>query len=400
MRYKYIASQSNGAVVENEIIAKNVAEVLTFLSKNGLKPVSVKPIEEKKNVVLFGQKITISDQIFLSKYLALMLKIGTGLMEAINILIADFDKAAVRNILIEVRSSLEQGNPFYTTFAKYPKVFSQVYANLVRAGEASGNLEQVFGNLTEMLSKQKELRDQIRSALIYPTLLFVGSIAILMFLVTFALPKIANVFLQGGFQPPVFSQIVFSIGLFINAYKFIIFSFLGAVIFGLFYLSKSSLVFRKLILSIMSEIPVVKDVIKKVALQRFASILASLIRAGIPINEGLEITANAVSNERLKEALIRISREGLAKGLTIGEAFKRESFFPQTITNLIAISERAGHLEEVLETLADFYVKEIDSSVKSLVSFLEPMLLLFIGMVIGTIALAIIVPIYQLTTQF
>jgi len=400
MKYKYIASQQNGSVIENEINAKNVAEVLAFLSKNGLKPVSVKPIEEKKDIILFGQKITISDQIFLSKYLALMLKIGTGLMEAINILIADFDKPAVRNILIEIRGALEQGKPFYTTFAKYPKIFSQVYANLVRAGETSGNLEQVFGNLTEMLSKQKELRDQIKSALIYPTLLFVGSIAILMFLVTFALPKIANVFLQGGFQPPLFSKVVFSIGLFINAYKFIIFGFLGAGIFFLFYLYKTSLVFKKFIGSIVSEVPVVKDVVRKVALQRFASILASLIRAGIPISEGLEITADAVSNEALRESLIRISREGLAKGLTIGEAFKRESFFPQTITNLIAISERAGHLEEVLETLADFYVKEIDSSVKSLVSFLEPVLLLFIGVVIGTIALAIIVPIYQLTTQF
>jgi len=400
MKFRYIASQQNGSVVENEINAKDVAEVLAFLSKNGLKPVSVRPIEKKKNIVIFGQKITISDQIFLSKYLALMLKIGTGLMEAINILIADFNKPAVRNILIEIRESLEQGNPFYTTFAKYPKVFGQVYANLVRAGETSGNLEKVFDNLTEMLTKQKELRDEIKSALVYPTLLFVGSVAILMFLVTFALPKIANVFLQGGFNPPLFSKVVFSIGLFINAYKFIIFGILGAGIFGIIYLYKSSGVFKKFISSIISEIPVVKDVVKKVALQRFASILASLIRAGIPISQGLEITADAVSNEALKEALIRISREGLAKGLTIGEAFKREAFFPQTITNLIAISERAGHLEEVLETLANFYVKEIDSSVKSLVSFLEPVLLLFIGVVIGTIALAIIVPIYQLTTQF
>jgi type II secretory pathway component PulF len=399
MKFKYIAAQADGRIVESEISANTSSDVLIYLGKNNLKPVSIRPIENKQ-IVLFRAKVDIGDQIFLSKYMSLMLKIGTGLIEAINILIADFNKPALKDILLEVRSALEQGNPFYSTFAKYPKVFSQVYTNLIRAGETSGNLEKVFANLTEMLTKQKDLRDQIKGALIYPTMLFFGSIAILMFLVIFALPKIANVFLQGGFEPPLFSRIVFSVGLFINSYKII---FLSLIFIGggvLVFLSKTSLGFKKFVLSMVGTIPKVRDVVRKIALQRFASVLASLIRAGMPITEGLEVTARAVGNVELQAALERISREGLAKGLTIGEAFKREPFFPQTVTNLIAVSERAGHLEEVLETLADFYSKEIDGSIKGLVSFLEPVLLLFIGAVIGVIALAIIVPIYQLTTQF
>jgi type IV pilus assembly protein PilC len=398
-RFRYIAAQADGRIVESEITANTSSEVLVYLSKNNLKPVSIRPIE-KKQLVLFRAKVDIGDQIFLSKYMSLMLKIGTGLIEAINILIADFNKPALKDILLEVRSSLEQGNPFYSTFAKYPKVFSEVYTNLIRAGEASGNLDKVFANLTEMLTKQKDLRDQIKGALIYPTMLFFGSIAILFFLVVFALPKIANVFLQGGFEPPLFSRIVFSVGLFINSYKilFLTLLFVGGGIFV--FLFKTSLGFKKFLFSVVGTVPKIRDVIQKVALQRFASVLASLIRAGMPITEGLEVTAKAVGNIDLKMALERISREGLAKGLTIGEAFKREQFFPQTVTNLIAVSERAGHLEEVLETLADFYSKEIDGSIKSLVSFLEPVLLLFIGAIIGVIALAIIVPIYQLTTQF
>ena len=158
--------------------------------------------------------------------------------------------------------------------------------------------------------------------------------------------------------------------------------------------------FRKFLSKLIGDIPLVKDVMKKNALQRFAGILSSLIKAGMPITESLEITAQTVSNQELREALIRISREGVAKGLTIGEAFRREPFFPLTVVSLVAISERAGHLSEVLQTLSDFYVKEIDASVKTLVSFLEPALLLFIGGIIGLIALAIIIPIYQLTTQF
>ncbi|MFA6365396.1 MAG: type II secretion system F family protein [Candidatus Paceibacterota bacterium] len=401
MKFRYIASQQDGRILEGDVEARNVQDILSYLAKNGLRPVSVKPIEEKsKELSFLKASVTISDQIFLTKYLALMLKIGTGLLEAINILIADFKKPAVRDILYEIRSSLEQGQPFYTTFAKHPKVFSDVYVNLVRAGEASGNLEKIFADLTGVLTKEKELRDQVRGALVYPVLLLVGSILILVFLVMFALPKIANVFTEGGFEPPGFSKAVFALGFFFNKFGIYIFGLLGGVAAVAAWLRATSEVFRKFLSNVFAGIPLVKTIIKKMALQRFASTLSSLIKAGMPLTEALEITARAVANEELRSSLIRISQEGLAKGLTIGEAFRREPYFPQTVTNLVAISERAGHLDEVLETLGEFYTKEIDSSVKELVSFLEPALLMFIGVIIGVIALAIIVPIYQLTTQF
>jgi len=141
-------------------------------------------------------------------------------------------------------------------------------------------------------------------------------------------------------------------------------------------------------------------VVQKRALQRFAAVASSLIKAGLPINQALEITADASGQPEIKQALIRISREGLAKGLSLGEAFKREKMFPRVVVNLIAIAERAGHVEEVLSTLSDFYIQEVDNSLKRTMSFVEPLMLLAIGVVIGAIALAVIVPIYQLTTQF
>jgi type II secretory pathway component PulF len=400
MRFRYIASQADGRIVENDIEAKDVPEVLAYLQGNELTPVSVRPLEEAPKLQLFRGRITITDQIFLSKYLSLMLKIGTSLLEAINILIADFKKPAMRDVLLEIKSSLESGKPFYTTFARYENVFSPVYVNLVRAGEASGNLERVFEDLTDSLSKQKELRDQLRSALIYPVLLLVGSVLILSFLIVYALPKIARVFTEGGFQPPLFSRIVFAVGLFLSSNGLYILGAIVAAVIGSFWAYRTSTVFRRFVMGIVSEVPLIRDVVRKIGIQRFASTLASLIKAGMSITDALEITALAVGNPTLRDALNRISREGLAKGLTVGEAFRREPAFPQTVTNLVAISERAGHLEEVLGTLSDFYIKEIDASVKSLVSVLEPLLLLFIGAIIGVIALAIIVPIYQLTTQF
>ncbi len=402
MQYHFIASQPDGKLVEGEIEAKDVTEVLGFIVSRGLKPVSVKPIQKaiRRPFRLLGGRITLTDQIFLSKYLALMLKIGTSLLQAINILIEDFQKASLKSLLVEIRSNLERGMPFHITFARYPKVFSQVYINLVKAGEASGNLEDIFENLTQTLSKEKNLKDQVRSALIYPILLLAMSVLILIFLITFALPKIAGVFLESGFEPPPFSKIVFSVGLFFGKFGILILGALFLGVIALIFFYRRSLIFKKLLLAILNEVPIVKEIIQKIALQRFAATLSSLIKAGMPITDALEITADAAGHPQLKQALIRISREGLAKGLTVGEAFKREPFFPKTVVNLVAISEKAGHLEEVLATLADFYTSEIDSSLKALVSFLEPVLLLIIGFVIGIIALAIIVPIYQLATQF
>jgi len=400
MRFRYIASQPDGRIMESDLEAKDIPEVLSYLRGNSLTPVSVIPIEKAQRWKLFQGKITITDQIFLSKYLSLMLKIGTSLLEAINVLIADFRKPAMKDVLLEIKSSLEAGKPFYTTFARRERTFSPVYVNLVRAGEASGNLEKVFEDLTDSLSKQKELNDQVKSALIYPILLLGGSVLILSFLIIYALPKISKVFVEGGFEPPLFSRIVFQVGAFLSSNGLYILGFLVAVGAVSLFGYRTSAAFKRFVVSIVTEIPLIREVVLKIGLQRFASTLSALIKAGVPITEALEITAKAVGNPALRDALIRVDREGLAKGLTVGEAFRRERVFPQTVTNLMAISERAGHLEEVLGTLSEFYIKEIDASVKSLVAVLEPVLLLFIGAVIGVIALAIIIPIYQLTTQF
>ena len=401
MQFHYIASQQNGKILESDIDAENVGEVLSHLAAKNLKPVSVRPVSKMRGRHrLFGGKITIADKIFLSKYLALMLKIGTGLLQAVNILIEDFDKPVIRNLLLEVKANLEKGLPFFSTFAKYPRSFGQVYINLIKAGEASGSLESVFDNLTNSLAKEKNLKDQVRGALIYPVLLLVAALFILVFLVFFALPKISKVFSEAGFNPPLFSKVVFGIGAFFGQFGIILIILLIVSIIAFFYLYRTSNFFRKLVFGIISDIPVVKEIIRKMALQRFSATLSSLIKAGLPLTSAIEITADAVGNIELKDALLRISREGLAKGLTVGDAFKREPFFPRTVANLIAISEKAGHIEEILETLANFYVSEIDSSMKSLVSVIEPVLLLFLGLIIGVIALAIIIPIYQLTTSF
>jgi len=325
-----------------------------------------------------------------------MLKAGTDLFKAITILIQDFEKPVLKALLIEIRNTLEKGQPFYVTFSKYPRYFSTVFVSLIKAGEVSGNLEEVFYNLSVSLQKDQELYGRVRSAFVYPVILLSVSALILLLLVSFALPKVADVFLKSGFKVPLFSQVVFTIGLFINSYKLIIFPLLFVSVVVLYYFFAKTAPGRKIVSRFINKTPLINKVMKEMALQRFASTLASLMKAGLPILDSLEITADSVGSEELRESLLRISREGVAKGLTIGEAFRKEPYFPMTITNLIAVSEKAGHTEDILNTLAEFYTTEIDGQVKNLVAFLEPILLLGIGIIIGTIALAVIVPVYQL----
>jgi type II secretory pathway component PulF len=401
MRFHYVASAPTGKMIEGDIDAGAPAQVLEWMAGQGYKPISIKAITAEsakgwKGAI--GQKITLADKVFLTKYLALMLKVGTDLFRAIDILINDFDKPILKTFLVEVRESLSQGKPFYTTFANYPQYFSSVIVNLIKAGEKSGNLENVFDNVSTNLEKDQDLQNRVKAALIYPVILVGVAMLVLTLMVVFVLPRIANVFSQTGVRPPLFSRIVFAIGLFFGSYSYIVIPLFIATAVFLWYFFFKNKIGRAMRSRILAKTPVVKNIIQRLAIQRFASTFASLLRAGLPIIEAIEITASAVGSDELKEALLRIAKEGIAKGLTVGEAFRRETYFPRVVTNLIAISEKAGHMEEVLETLSDFYASEVDASVKVLVSFLEPVLLLSLGLVIGLIALAVIVPIYQLVS--
>ncbi len=403
MRFRYVASDPNGRLMEGYVEAKSPAEVLEWMGGQNWKPISLKAIRQTETQKFFGGLqqggITIADQVFLTKYLALMLKVGTDLFKAIDILVEDFDKPAVKSFLMEVRDALSKGQPFYTSFSRYPKYFSPVFINMVKAGESSGNLEKVFGDLSASLQKQQEIRDKIRAALIYPVILLIMASVILLVMVTFILPRIASTFLSSGINPPIFTKIVFGVGLFIGGNIAIILPLIIAAAVGLWIFFRTA-GGKKFLSQTLSRTPVVKDVVAKMALQRFSATFASLLRSGLPILDALEITAGASGSTEMEAALDRIAREGVAKGLTIGDSFRRETVFPRVVVNLITISEKAGHMENILDTLSDFYAAEIDSSIKILMSFLEPALLLIMGIMVGGIALSIIVPIYQLTAQY
>jgi type IV pilus assembly protein PilC len=403
MLFHYVAVDSTGKKMEADFEADSLVDVLHNLSAKDLRPISVKPVKEDGEEGILGKLfggITTTDKVFLTKYLALMLRVGTDLLSAINILIADFDKPSVRRLLLEIRDNLSKGKPFYEAFANHPREFSPTFINLVKAAEASGSLQKTFEDLSESLESEAELRSRIKSAMIYPIILLCMASAIIIFLTTFALPKVATVFSSSGVQPPFFSKVVFTVGLFIGANVWIIFPTIIAIIVGSFFGVTRTETGKRIFDKALMNIPVIKGIYNDLAVQRMASTMSSLMKAGLPITQTITVAAETVGLRDYKFALLRVANEGLAKGLTIGEAFKRETVFPKALTNLVAISEKAGHLEEVLGTLSDFYAANVDANVKAAVSLLEPILLLTMGVMVGVIALSIIVPIYQLTTQF
>lgn len=400
MVYHYLASDKEGKIVESDIDADTLDGVLQLLAGKDLRPISVEPAKERGvRRHIFRGRITLSDKVFLVKYLSLMLKVGADLLSAVNILIADFEKPVFREFLLEIKENLGKGQPFYKAFEAHPKYFSTEFINLIKAAEFSGNLEAALDNLAASLLRESELRGRVRSALIYPLVIVCASLGIITFLVTFALPKIAKVFSESGITPPFFSRVVFSVGLFMGENIFAVLGGLAALVAGALLLRRT--VFgAHLIDAVLRRTFLIKNIYRDLAVQRLSSTMSQLIRAGLPITDTIRTSAETVAVIEYKYALRRIADEGLAKGFTLGEAFRKESAFPRVFVNLVAISEKAGHLDEVLETLAEFYSSNVDGRLRALVSLLEPALLLAVGSIVALIALSIIVPVYQLTSQF
>ncbi|HPS28439.1 MAG TPA: type II secretion system F family protein [Candidatus Paceibacterota bacterium] len=398
--YKAVDAQHNTR--EGDYEAIDASAVLDYVASQGWIPIAIKQVTKKKglNFNIGKENITLKDKVFLVKYLALMLQVGTDLFKAIDILITDSSEGPVRRFLLEVRSNLEKGKPFYTSFEAHPEYFSLVVTNLIKAGESSGQLSAVLAKVSTDLEAESELNSKVKSSLTYPIILIIGSVAITVFMVIFILPKIGTIFSSTGSKIPTYSKVVLTAATFLNKYFYIFLPIIIAVPTAITIYCSKTLKGKKAFSNFLNKIPVARHVQENLALQRFTSVLASLIKSGMPIIKALEITAQATGYEKYSEALVNISHNIGTKGLSIGDAFKKEGVFSGILSNLIAVGEKAGHTGDILETLSNFYKTEAESSLKTLVAFIEPILILFIGLIVGGLALTMIVPMYQLIGQF
>ncbi len=400
----YEAYNKDGSISRGEHEGDDRHDVIEYLSKHALTPISIKRLHSVGSgkgilsIQLF-ESIKPVDIMFFVRNLATTTKAGLSVVESLDILIEDTEKPVMKKTLQEAQAMIKSGRLLSDGFESHASSFPPIFMGMLRAGELSGQLDRTLAELGGYLSKEYELRSKIKSALTYPAILLVSSAGVVTLLLMFVLPRLTKAFLSSGAELPFVTKLFLAIS---NALTFsYILDF--AVIAGLtwfFIYFRTTALGKKFFFWILSHTPVASALIKKVALVRFSRTFGNLVGSGLSALEALELSSQSIGNRSYTLA-IEAAAEDVKNGVSISESFaKFPELFPKMLISLMTVGERTGSLQSILTTFADFYQEEVDTSLKDLTAILEPMLLLIMGLLVGSIAFSIILPIYQLVGNF
>ena len=401
--YIYEAADAEGAIVSGEQQADTRDEVIEYLTRKGLIPVSIREQdEEKKEGVLsrgMFETVTPMDRVLLFRNLATALKAGVNVVEALDMLVSDARKRVMYDILVHAKANVIQGQPLSKVFAANPKAFPAVVVGMVEAGERSGKLDEALHELAEYLTRDYELRRRVKSALAYPMILLVAASGVIALMFFFTIPRLETLFSQINVELPLITRIFVGISSVMRTNPLLDVLIVVGVIVGVFMLRRSPKG-RHAMLKVISIFPVARDVLQKIALVRFTRTLSSAISSGLTMTESLTISADAIGNVQYEQA-IREAIDRIQKGLPLSRSLaEHERLFPHFLTSLMAVGERTGSVEEILVTFADFYDAETEHVLKNLTSILEPVMLVGMGLLIATIAVSMLYPIYTFVGSF
>lgn len=400
----YEAYNKERAPVRGEYEAATRDEVVEYLIKRELTPISVEDIKGSggrrglSEIALF-ERITPVDIMFLVRNLSATIKAGLSVVEALDILIADTEKRLVKKMLQNAQAVIKGGQTLSTGFEPYAKMFPPIFLGMLRAGEASGQLDRTLAELGQYLSKEYALRAKVKSALMYPVILLVAASGVVTLLLMFVLPRLTKAFASSGVKLPWITKFFLGISDALTwSYTFDLVFIVGIIFFFVYF--RKTQIGKKLIFWIVAHTPVASDLVKKVALVRFARTCGNLVASGLSAVESLELSARTIGNDAYAHA-IEGSIEEVKGGSPISSALaKHPTLFPRLLISLLIVAERTGTLSDILITFADFYEEEVDNKLKDLTAVLEPILLLIMGVLVGAIAFSIILPIYQLVGHF
>ena len=399
----YEVYNKDGATVRGEYEASTREEVVQYLLKRDLTPISVEALRGGKggldlSISLF-EKVTPVDILFLVRNLSATVKAGLSVVEALDILIADTEKKMMKNILREVQALVKNGQPLSAGFANFANQFPPVFLGMLRAGEASGQLERTLTELGQYLSKEYALRAKVKSALTYPIILLVASIGVVSLLLIFVLPRLTKAFASSGVELPWVTKFFLGLSSMLT-YSFILDGIILFFTVWFFLYFRKTNMGKKFFFFLISHIPVANELIKKVALVRFTRTLGNLMASGLSAVGSLESAAQSIGNQKYEIAIKSIV-DNVKNGLSISDSLaKFPELFPRLLVSLVIVGERTGSLSEILITFSDFYEEDVDNKLKGLTAVLEPILLLIMGLLVGSIAFSIILPIYQLVGHF
>ena len=400
--FYYEATNTDGEEVVGEINATTEAEAVGALSR---KKLAISSIKEKTAKSAKGLKIhlfehfTSLDRIILVRNLAVTIKAGLSILESLEILINDVTKKIIKEILLSAKGKVQNGQPFSKTFEEYHKYFPPIFVGMVKAGELSGQLDKSLEELSAHMNKEYALVKKVKSALAYPVILLIASFGIVGLLLGFVLPRLTKTFAQSNMQLPAVTRGLMYLSDLVS-YSFWLDGGIIVALVLFFGTFRKTAVGRKFFSGLVLRLPVAKNLIKKVILVRFTRTLGSLVASGLSIVESLDLASQVVGNYYYERA-IKESMEDIKNGIPLSECLRRhQELFPNFMTSLLTVGEKTGTLESVLKTFSDFYDEEVDNDLKDLTTFLEPILLLIMGLIVGLIAVAILMPIYQMVGKF
>ena len=393
--YVWVAQGRAGEVKKGETEAINEAAIRTQLRRQGLKPTRVK--EKPKDLlemIPFQGGVKGKDVVIFSRQFSTMIGAGLPLIQCLDILATQEQNKSFARVIRSIKEDIEGGSTLTDALRKHPKVFNDLFCNMIAAGEAGGILDTILNRLATYLEKSAKLQRKVKGAMTYPAVVLFISISVITLLLVKVVPVFQSIFAGMGKELPFLTQFLIDVSNFITNNALYIVAALVAVIVLLvrFYKTdKGGYLFDRFIL----KPPVIGPLMRKVAIAKFTRTLSTLISSGVPILDGLEIVSRTAGNKVVEKALME-TRKNISEGKTIAEPLAATSVFPPMVVQMIAVGEATGSLDSMLTKIADFYDDEVETAVNALTSMLEPLLMVFLGGVVGGIIVAMYLPIFQL----
>ena len=396
--YTYKAKDISGKTVNATLEAQGQAFVVDAIRKKGLTIISIEESVEKKKKgisIAIKKKIKIDDLVVFARQLATMIDAGIPLVQGLDILSEQIEHKEFRNIVSRVRNDVETGSTLSEAIGRHPKVFSQLFINMVRAGESSGMLDDIMDRLAGYLEKSSALQRKISSALVYPAVVICMAFLITLILLLKVIPTFKEIFAGFGAKLPTPTLVLIIISDTLRSYFLLLLGVavvLGFLISRYVRTEKGRLKFDKLML----DLPVFGILFKKVAVSKFTRTLSTLIKSGVSILAALEIVGKTAGNKVVENAVTDV-RASIREGENIATPLAKSGVFPPMVVRMISIGEQTGELEKMLEKISDFYDEQVDSAVAGLTSMIEPLIIAFLGIVIGSIVIAMFMPIFKMS---
>ena len=397
--YKYKAIDNTGRPIEAEFHANTKDEVLSMLREKGYTPVKIELQEQKSKDVgdigIFQKKVKIKDISVFCKQLYTMLNAGMPLSNALDVLADQTENKVLRLTTKDVYSQVQTGAVLSQAMKKHKKIFPNLLITMVEAGEMTGNLDNVLAKMSEHYEKENKINSKIKGAMVYPAVLSVAAVSVVIFLLTFIMPTFTGMFTSSGVELPLPTRILMGISDALKNYWYIFIAVIGTIIFAINRYGKTETGKRQFD-SLKLRIPVVGSSVTKIATSRFTRTLSTLMASGIPIVPAMEAAANVTNNQIVIDGMKKVV-EDVKKGLSISYLLKTMHFFPPMVISMVGIGEESGSLEEMLSKTADYYDEELDASIQKMLALLEPLLIIFMGVIVGFIVISMMLPIFDLT---